>query len=137
MSTLQEIEVAILGLSEQDRLHLADKILRSLPKPPGAMVSEEILAEAIRRDQELESGVLEPLTEEAFWAGVRRGWRRKLEFHPAVRQDFIQARDYYQTKGGPHCLCSLPCRVRFSLKSLAYSVHSWLCKSQNDQQHLC
>jgi hypothetical protein len=44
-----------------------------LPKPPGAMVSEEILAEAIRRDQELESGVLEPLTEEAFWAGVRRG----------------------------------------------------------------
>ena len=46
MSTLQEIEAAILGLSEQDRLHLADKILRSLPKPPGAMVSEEILAEA-------------------------------------------------------------------------------------------
>ena len=73
MSTLQEIEAAILGLSEQDRLRLADKILRSLPKPPGAMVSEEILAEAIRRDQELESGVLEPLTEEAFWAGVRRG----------------------------------------------------------------
>ena len=26
----------------------------------------------------------------------------KLEFHPAVRQDFIQARDYYQTEGGPH-----------------------------------
>jgi plasmid stabilization system protein ParE len=26
----------------------------------------------------------------------------KLEFHPAVRQDFIQARDYYQTKGGAH-----------------------------------
>jgi plasmid stabilization system protein ParE len=26
----------------------------------------------------------------------------KLEFHPAVRQDFIQARDFYQTKGGPH-----------------------------------
>ena len=55
MSTLQEIEAAILGLSEQDRLHLADKILRSLPKPPGAMESEEILAEAFRRDQELEN----------------------------------------------------------------------------------
>jgi hypothetical protein len=26
----------------------------------------------------------------------------KLEFHPAVQQDFIQARDYYQTKGGPY-----------------------------------
>ena len=73
MSTLQEFEAAILGLSEQDRLHLADKILRSLPKPPGAMASEETLAEAIRRDQALESGVIEPLTEEAFWAGLRRG----------------------------------------------------------------
>ena len=48
MNTLREIEAAILGLSEQDRLHVADKISRSLPKPPGAMVSEEILAEAIR-----------------------------------------------------------------------------------------
>jgi plasmid stabilization system protein ParE len=26
----------------------------------------------------------------------------KLEFYPAVRQDFIQARDYYQTEGGSH-----------------------------------
>jgi putative addiction module component (TIGR02574 family) len=73
MSTLQEIEAAILGLSEQDRFHLADKILGSLPQPPGAMRSEEILAEAIRRDEELESGMVKPLAEEAFWAGVRRG----------------------------------------------------------------
>ena len=73
MSTLQEIEAAILELSEQDRLHLADKILGSLPQPPAAMESEGIVAEAIRRDQDLESGTLEPLSEEAFWAGVRRG----------------------------------------------------------------
>jgi plasmid stabilization system protein ParE len=26
----------------------------------------------------------------------------KLEFHPAVRQDFIQARDYYESEGGSH-----------------------------------
>jgi len=73
MRKLEEIEAAILGLSEQDRLHLADKILRSLPRPPGAMGSEEILAEVIRRDEELESGMLKPLSEEAFWAGARRG----------------------------------------------------------------
>jgi|GraSoi_2013_60cm_1033757.scaffolds.fasta_scaffold09872_4 hypothetical protein len=73
MSTLEEIEAAILGLSEQDRLQLADKILGSLPLSPDAMGSEEILAEAIRRDEELERGTLEPLAEEAFWAGVRRG----------------------------------------------------------------
>jgi len=73
MRTLEEIEAAILGLSERDRLHLADKILGSLPQPPGAMGSEEILAEVIRCDEELESGMLKPLPEEAFWAGVRRG----------------------------------------------------------------
>jgi hypothetical protein len=73
MRTLEEIEAAILGLSEQDRLHLADKILRSLREPPGAMGSEDILAEVIRRDEELESGMLKPLSEEAFWAGARRG----------------------------------------------------------------
>jgi hypothetical protein len=53
-------------------LHLADKILGSLPPPPQAAEPEEILAEAIRRDAELESGQVRPLTEEAFWAGVRR-----------------------------------------------------------------
>lgn len=73
MSTLQEIEAASLELSGQDRLHLAEKILRSLPQPPAAMESEEILAKAIRRDQDLESGTREPLSEGAFWAGVRRG----------------------------------------------------------------
>ena len=66
--------LSISNLCRRCRLsNNADKILRSLPKPPGAMGSEEILAEAIRRDQELESGALEPLTEEAFWAGARRG----------------------------------------------------------------
>ncbi len=72
MSTLQEIEAAALRLSGRDRLHLADKILGSLPPPPLPAEPKEILAEAIRRDSELESGVVRPLTEEAFWAGVRR-----------------------------------------------------------------
>ena len=36
------------------------------------MESEEILAEAVRRDQDLESGALEPLSEEAFWAEATR-----------------------------------------------------------------
>jgi len=31
------------------------------------MESEEILAEATRRDAELESGAVEPLTEQGFW----------------------------------------------------------------------
>ncbi len=72
MSTLQEIEAAALRLSEKDRLQLADKIFGSLPPPPQAAEPEEILAEALRRDAELESGKVTPLTKQAFWAGVRR-----------------------------------------------------------------
>ncbi len=72
MSTLQEIEAAALRLSERDRLRLADYILGSLPTPPSAAASTEILAEAVRRDAELESGQAHPLTESTFWAGVRR-----------------------------------------------------------------
>ena len=72
MSTLQEIEAAALRLPDKDRLHLADKILGSLPAPLAPAEPEEILAEAIRRDAELESGEVLPLTEGAFWAGVRR-----------------------------------------------------------------
>ena len=72
MSTLQEIEAAALRLSDKDRLHLADRILGSLPAPLAAAEPDEILAEAVRRDAELESGAVQPLTEESFWAGVRR-----------------------------------------------------------------
>jgi putative addiction module component (TIGR02574 family) len=72
VSTLQEIEAAALRLPNRDRLHLADKILGSLTPPPKAAEPDEILAEAVRRDAELESGKVAPLTEEAFWRGVRR-----------------------------------------------------------------
>jgi len=72
MSTLQEIEAAALRLSDQDRLHLADRIFGSLPAPLAPAEPDEILAEAVRRDAELDSGAVQPLTEKAFWAGVRR-----------------------------------------------------------------
>jgi hypothetical protein len=72
MNTLQEIEAAALRLPDRDRLHLADKILGSLPAPHAPAGPEDILAEAIRRAAALESGEVLPLTEEAFWAGVRR-----------------------------------------------------------------
>jgi len=69
MSTLQEIEAAMLQLSEKDRLRLAEKILDSLS---GSLEAEDILAEAIRRDAELESGAVKALSEQEFWDGVRR-----------------------------------------------------------------
>jgi hypothetical protein len=72
MSTLQEIEAAVLRLSDRDRLQLADKLLGSLPPPPAAGSPDDILNEAMRRDAELESGKVRPLSETEFWDGVRR-----------------------------------------------------------------
>ena len=72
MSTLQEIEAAVLRLSDKDRLRLADKLLGSLPAPPAAGSPAEILKEALRRDAELEGGKSEPLSETQFWDGIRR-----------------------------------------------------------------
>ena len=72
MSTLQEIEAAVLRLSDKDRLQLADKLLGSLPPPLTAGSPDEILNEAVRRDAELENGSVRPLSEAAFWNGVRR-----------------------------------------------------------------
>lgn len=72
MSVLQEIEAAILRLPERDRLRLMATLLGSLPSPPGAHTRDEMVAEAHRRDAELESGREQPISEEQFWAGVRR-----------------------------------------------------------------
>jgi hypothetical protein len=49
MSTLQEIQAAILRLSERVRLHLADTLLASLPLPPAAYEPDEIIAEASKQ----------------------------------------------------------------------------------------
>jgi putative addiction module component (TIGR02574 family) len=72
MTKLADIEAAALRLPDKERLHLADKLLGSLPPPVAASDPAEILAEARRRDAELDSGAVKPLTEDAFWAGARR-----------------------------------------------------------------
>jgi hypothetical protein len=72
MSTLQEIEAAVLLLPDKDRWQLADKILGSLPPPRAAASPEQILAEAIKRDAEIENGEVRLLSEKEFWQGVRQ-----------------------------------------------------------------
>ncbi len=71
MTPLEEIEIAVLRLSERDRMRLTDRLLATLPAP-GATEPDEILAEAERREAELESGKTKPLTEAQFKSGVRR-----------------------------------------------------------------
>ncbi len=72
MTKLAEIEAAALRLPDKERLHLADKLLGSLPPPASASDPADLLAEARRRDAELDSGQVKPLSEDAFWAGARR-----------------------------------------------------------------
>ena len=60
-----------MRLPDRDRLRLADRLLGTLPGP-AAEEPAAILAEAARRDAEIESGKIKPLTEVQFWAGVRR-----------------------------------------------------------------
>ena len=70
MSTPEEIEAAALRLPLKDRLHLAEAILNSFPGSPPE--PDEILAESVRGDDDVENEKVTPFTEEAFWAGVRR-----------------------------------------------------------------
>lgn len=72
MTKLAEIEAAALRLPEDERLRLADALLDSLPASDLAQDSGDLLAEAQRRDAELSSGQVAPLSETTFWAGVKR-----------------------------------------------------------------
>ena len=66
---LAEIEQEALALSEQERASLAVKLLDTLP-PPGTDVSDE---EIERRERELESGQVEPISHEEFVRRVQAG----------------------------------------------------------------
>ncbi len=73
MPNVEELESAVLSLGQTHRERLVASLLDSLP--PTAMTEEQILAEAVRRDHELMSGAVQPMTEAQFRAGLiyRRG----------------------------------------------------------------
>ncbi len=58
-----------LELPQRSRLKLAGELLRSVTP---ATSPADMLDEAKRRDAELESGKILPLTESDFWAGISR-----------------------------------------------------------------
>lgn len=70
MSSAASIADAALSLSASDRAQIALLIMDSLPPDPWD--ENEILAEADRRDAEMESGRVKELTHEEFIAGLRR-----------------------------------------------------------------
>jgi len=76
MSAIEEIEKVVLALSVEQRALLAESLLGSLP-PTGPELSEAAeIEEAERRDREIETGQVEPLSEAEFWRKVEASRRR-------------------------------------------------------------
>lgn len=70
MSTVNEIVTAALELGKSERTAIALMMLDSLPDD--AEEPEDILAEALRRDAEMESGLVKPLSYDEFLSGIQR-----------------------------------------------------------------
>lgn len=75
MSAIKNIEEAVLALPVEQRAQLAESLLESLP-PAGDPSSEaEDMAEAERRERQIERGEVQPVSENEFWQRVEA--RRK------------------------------------------------------------
>ena len=72
MSSASEVQSLAMKLPPRSRLKLAGELLHSVPP---ATTPDELLGEAGRRDAEIETGTVKPLSESAFWSGIAR--RRK------------------------------------------------------------
>lgn len=70
MSTVNEIVHAAMGLGKSERTAIAMMMLDSLPDD--AEEPEDILAEALRRDAEMDAGLVKPLSYEELMARIQR-----------------------------------------------------------------
>lgn len=70
MSAIEEIEKAVLALPLEQRVLLAESLLNSLPSAGEEWPEAEELAEVDRREREIQSGKIQPLSEVEFWNRV-------------------------------------------------------------------
>ena len=77
MSVIEQIEKTVLGLPVEQRVLLAESLLSSLPGPAEEWSETEEIAEAERRDHEIESGQVQPLSEDEFLRRVEAGRRKR------------------------------------------------------------
>ena len=76
MSVIGEIEKTVLALPVEQRAHLAESLLDSLP-PLGETWSEaDELAEVERREREIENGRVQAIPETEFWKRVEASRKR-------------------------------------------------------------
>lgn len=64
MSVIAEIEQKALSLPEQDRARLADRLIASLPED---FIDEDEIAEAFRRDKEMDENPEMVISHEEFF----------------------------------------------------------------------
>ncbi|MCW1922495.1 hypothetical protein OKA05_08005 [Luteolibacter arcticus] len=68
MPSASEIQALALKLPLRSRFKLAGELLRSVGP---AVTADDLLEEATRRDDGLESGETTALSESEFWSGIR------------------------------------------------------------------
>ena len=70
MVAIEEIEQKLLALPLKHRVFLAESLLASVPGAAQEMTEAEEMAEVERREREIETGQVRPLTDEEFWRQV-------------------------------------------------------------------
>ena len=76
MPAIHEIEKTVLALPIEQRVLLAESLLGSLPPVGDEMSEADELAEAERRDREIESGQVQALNDADFWRQVEANRKR-------------------------------------------------------------
>jgi hypothetical protein len=70
MVAIEEIEQKLLALPLKHRVFLAESLLASVPGAAQGMTEAEEMAEVERREREIETGRVRPLTDVEFWRQV-------------------------------------------------------------------
>ncbi len=70
MVAIEQIEQKLLALPLKHRVFLAESLLASVPPVDREMTETEEAAEVERREREIETGQVLPLTEAEFWRRV-------------------------------------------------------------------
>jgi hypothetical protein len=70
MVAIEEIERKLLALPLEQRIFLAESLLASVPLADRELTGTEEMAEVERREKEIETGQLHPLTDADFWRKV-------------------------------------------------------------------
>ena len=76
MTAVEEIKIRALALEANERALLAESLLSSLPPWSEEWSEAEELAEAERREREIESGQVQALHDGEFWQRVESRRRK-------------------------------------------------------------